>query len=483
MSSQLKSYALGMTLSAFWTIQSASRPYEVEFFAEFVEEMTALFNERGYNGVILGWPTTSRNKRLLPDILLITDQVCVIIDLKQAANDDEVVTLPDAQGWDTMPWTVSSRQLSTKPGGFRTVLAGGSVNPFFQLKKQVMGLRDVIPEVSPKEVNIKTCVLLMSDPTVEGIIPGSWNQAFKITSRSVYTTALDQLLNTRSATKPIDFKSIVNRFEVVEYVPVKNQARVNQAELAKLHQIVENQTLELRRTQAEIVELHALSATHSAQQPRVQERIEDLSRKEAALLEKLKIDADRFKFAKSAENEKIKFQKDLLLAEAEKIKAETEKMRHENSSKNKSMRNAVITVGAAFLTLAIGIGLYVSSLTPNPTATSAATPSSKPSSAISQPTESCVSLSSLADQSGSDACVVFTPKAVGFSGGDAYLNDIEGDYTKGKFFVHIPDYSALGLSKTEIEEWVGLSMRVSGKLVESSDGRLKISISNLSQLE
>jgi len=452
-----------MALTVYWTPESASRTHEVDFFPEFLNEVQALFSERGYNGILLGWPQTSQNPSLLPDILIITENVVLIVDFKKAAVDGEIITLPEESNWEGASWTVSP-VLQTTNSLPRIVSAGNSINPFVQLKRQAAKLKDVIGLKAPP---IKTCVVIQGDPHIAGKIPARWEAIFKVSRRTDFPPVIDSLLNTKFNDGPIDFESLRSKFDVVPYREIANFIDPISAGLYDLQQTVDEQAKALHSVQSEIRTLHKKADSNSVQNSEARNRIEDISHEEAILLKRYEAASNQFIAAREAERERYK-------AEAEKHKAEAEKHKSSQAhSESKTSRPkpkfSLKSSGVVFFIVASisGIAIWSATLAPN-----------------SQTTTECQLVAEADLELGKEICIKFTPLSAGFSkdGNDAYLNDVQGNYKDGEFFVNVPDYLALFDAKESFEGLLDSSLSVTGLLEKSSDGRYKITLKGLGQL-
>jgi hypothetical protein len=453
-----------MAFTVYWTPESASRTHEVDFFPEFVNEMRAIFSERGYNGVLLGWPKTSRDPLFLPDVLIITENVVLIVDFKKAGIDGEIITLSEESSWESTSWTVSP-VLQTTNSLPRSILAGNSVNPFVQLKRQTAKLRDVL---ASKSFPIKTCVVIQGDPHIAGKIPAQWEAFFKVSRRSEFSPIIDSLLNTKYGDGPIDFESLRLKFDVVPYREIANFIAPISAGLYELQQTVDEQARALHSAQTEIRKLHQKADSNSARKSEVRTRIEDISREEALLLRRYEAASNQFIAAREAERERYKSEAERHKAEAEKHKALQSRSESQPSRQNRKVALKYIGAFVSIVVAIAGVAIW-----------SATRPQSQPA-AIE-----CQTVSSAVLELDEWACVKFTPLSVGFSndGNDAYLNDVETNHTNGYFVVSVPDYLKLFGSRESIQGLVNQSVTVSGPLEKTSDGRFKITLKNLEQLK
>jgi hypothetical protein len=453
-----------MALTVYWTAESASRTHEVDFFPEFVNEIRAIFDERGYNGILLGWPTTARDPLFLPDVLIITENVVLIVDFKKAGVDGEIITLPEESKWEGASWTASP-VVQTTNSLPRNILAGNSVNPFVQLKRQTAKLKDVL---AFKTMPIKTCVVIQGDPHIEGKIPAQWEAFFKVSRRSDFPPVIDSLLNTKFSDGPIDFESLKSKFDVVPYREIANFIAPISAGLYELQQTVDEQAKALHATQTEIRRLHQKADANSARNSEVRTRIEDISHEEAILLKRYEAASNQFIAARESERERYKAEAERHKAEAEKHKASQSRSESSPSRQTRKVSNKIIGVTVSIVISIAGVAIW-----------SATRPQAP------QATTECQIVSAAVLELAEETCVKFTPLSVGFSqdGNDAYLNDVESNYKEGQFFVSVPDYLKLFDSKEDLEGLVNQSVSVSGSMEKSSDGRFKITLKSLEQLK
>jgi hypothetical protein len=445
-----------MALTVYWTTESATRTHEVDFLPEFLNEVQALFSERGYNGILLGWPRTSQNPSLLPDILIITENVVLIVDFKKAGVDGEIITLPEESNWERASWTVSP-VLQTTNSLPRIVSAGNSNNPFVQVKRQAAKLKELI---GLKALPIKTCVVIQGDPHIAGKIPGQWEAIFKVSRRTDFPPVIDSLLNTKFNDGPIDFESLRSKFDVVPYREIANFIVPISAGLYDLQQTVDEQAKALHSVQSEIRTLHKNADSNSVQNSEARNRIEDISHDEAILLKRYEAASNQFIAAREAEGQRYK-------AEAEKHKSS--QAHSESKPSRPKPKFSLKSSGVVFFIVASisGIAIWSATLGPN-----------------SQTTTECQLVAEADLELGKEICIKFTPLSAGFSkdGNDAYLNDVQGNYKDGKFFVNVPDYLALFDAKESFEGLLDSSLSVTGLLEKSSDGRYKITLKGLGQL-
>ena len=451
-----------MTLKVYWTIGNASRTHEVDFFPKFVSGIKSLFDERNYDGVLLGWPKVNGDEDLRPDILILTSNNVVLVDFKHDGHDDELVRLPDESNWVNSPWYVGPIKETTNSQ--RRHVSSGSKrnkNPFHQVQRQVSGLRESIGLGY-----VKTCVLFQADPVIEGAVPGMWASFFKVASLTNFPRAIDSLLNTDAPQEKVDIDALMKHFSVVPYTEIPDFVFKDSNEIAELQASRDDHAASLHQIQSKLRELHSEVSNYKNQPGQVQERIEDLSQSEARELQLYEIAANKFIAEKQAET--ARFQ---AAAEKHKTRAllnasESKDPRKNGDTWKKILPIAGVTVVIGALALAFGV--------------LGTTPPSGSSEA-----ESCILASELLTISEVSNCVEFTPQGLGYSASnqDAYLNDVPGaDYKDGKFFVAVPDFEAIFENESNLEALVGQPMLVRGEISTSTDGRFKITVTSKSQI-
>ena len=90
-----------MGMNVYWTTESATKPHEVEFFPEFIDQIGAIFEHLNLDGVLIGWPRYKGSKYFQPDALIITSNVVLIIDFKKVAVHGETLKLPSTEEWES----------------------------------------------------------------------------------------------------------------------------------------------------------------------------------------------------------------------------------------------------------------------------------------------------------------------------------------------------------------------------------------------
>ena len=127
------SYIACMGLKVFSGAKQANRSYENKFFRVFSSNLSALFKEKNYNGILLGHPKSRENRWLQPDALLITTDSITIIDFKNF--DQSTLILPKEALFANSPWKAQSH--TERTGSSVEVKGGTAANPFAQLRRQM----------------------------------------------------------------------------------------------------------------------------------------------------------------------------------------------------------------------------------------------------------------------------------------------------------------------------------------------------------
>ncbi|WP_052360291.1 nuclease-related domain-containing protein [Solidesulfovibrio alcoholivorans] len=99
------------------------RSYENDFFRILAAGLTAEFDKRGWDGLLIGMPESLELESLQIDCLLVTNDRIVLIDFKDYSGDLE---LPEQDMFDVGAWKIDEIP----------VRGGSSVNPYRQLGKQ-----------------------------------------------------------------------------------------------------------------------------------------------------------------------------------------------------------------------------------------------------------------------------------------------------------------------------------------------------------
>jgi hypothetical protein len=465
-----------MTLEVFSTNQSASRGYENEFFDEMASYLSEVFRQRGYEGVLFGFPRTGLDKTLQPDALIVTQSVVLIVDFKNQASSDEIVFLPSDGDFEKREWRVEKIKQTTR-ASVRSVAGGSStnVNPFVQLQKQSQKLSELITRNGIETV-VATCVVFHDDPIIEGKIPGRYQGRFSVATRSNYHRVIDNALNVVPRNGQIEYKSMLDVFDVKPYGEVQ---KVNLDEIRAVETLRDEVAVHgeiLHDIQSKLLTLHNVSETSTEKFPENSRQIEDISREEALVLKRYELANEAFLSARNASLEEFKT---LHLVAKEnaataRSQAVTERQRAKSTAlevkqaievdKNKTTRLAWIVVGGLLSLALIAIVLW-------PRAGSIA-PAGGP----------CIPFERVADLQDQVACIEFTPQSSNTEYNTAYVNDLE-KFKDGLFYLEIPNWSAIYENASEITSLEGNKIRVNGLVSLGDDGRFKIVVTSTSQID
>jgi hypothetical protein len=203
-----------MGLRVFEGKHQASRAYENEFFRAFATTVSAIFDSKGYEGILLGHPRSLDKDWFKPDALLITHNSVLIVDFKNF--DNVVVHLPDESSFASREW--SAENLRGEPR-FVPVKGGASENPFAQLQKQSKWLKEILNSLG-SDVPVLTRVLFTGDVRISGKIPGRFQAIFGIANGFDYPDVIADCVNITSKQKLDIPVRLLERFEVSEYTKV-----------------------------------------------------------------------------------------------------------------------------------------------------------------------------------------------------------------------------------------------------------------------
>jgi len=117
-----------------------SKNYENIFFREFAKHLHKSFTDKGRSGLLIGSPFCDADERLQIDVLLITEKVVCIIDIKNFSGE---IKLPTGKNFEMGIWTNAAGEL---------IKGGSSINPFIQLKNQKNRFSKVYNKHIQKEI-------------------------------------------------------------------------------------------------------------------------------------------------------------------------------------------------------------------------------------------------------------------------------------------------------------------------------------------
>ena len=178
--------------------ENVQRSYENSFFRDFSLKLKELFDRRGFNGILFGFPQCRMDTSLQIDALLVTEQVICIVDFK---NYSGTIQLPEEDSFGSDPWKVLNTETVTVKGGSK-------INPFIQLKEQKTKLINVIKNEIIKELSsdekIKlghiVSIVCFQDPvTIEGVVPKNHQMAFFVADSSNYFETLEDIIDVKTS--------------------------------------------------------------------------------------------------------------------------------------------------------------------------------------------------------------------------------------------------------------------------------------------
>lgn len=211
---------------------AASRQYENTFFRQFQANLKNLFDQKGLDGVLIGFSEASGSESLWPDCILIAKNRLLIIDFKNFKGTE--VRLPVNERFETDEW-------KTNVGA--PVKGGSSINPFVQLKRQREKLEHRIGSRLNEDVGGIGCLVVFhGDIALYGSIPGRCEAWFAVADGFNYLDAISDMLEVRSK-NPNEPEALRQKYfktatEYVENLPtidleIYQQAKAANVELEK----------------------------------------------------------------------------------------------------------------------------------------------------------------------------------------------------------------------------------------------------------
>jgi hypothetical protein len=155
--------------------------HENRAFRDVARQLKALFNDQGWNGLLLGNPYCETNPNLQIDFLLYGPEFCIIFDMK---DYDGTICIPSEDEFESIPWKVKDKDFSVK--------GGSHVNPFVQLqnhRNQTLSLLKKEANNSSSTFNdvnfrhLQAAVLFHHSIELDGDIPGSYSRYFFVTDK------------------------------------------------------------------------------------------------------------------------------------------------------------------------------------------------------------------------------------------------------------------------------------------------------------
>lgn len=474
-------------MNVYWTTESASKPHEVEFFPEFVDQVGAIFEHLKLDGVLIGWPRYEGSKYFQPDALVITKNVVLIVDFKKVADHGETLRLPPPEEWDSKEWLVNKNQVTTRASS-RVVNAGhSSVNPFVQIGKQRSEVAKILPP--GLKVDIRACVLVQGNPTIAGAVPRRFNSVFKIATQADYPRIIADLLNTDNFSGKINTQEIVSKLSVIPYEEVLHIKET----VAHIEERLDSETMQAKKRYDELaLKLQTVEAAILAKHQNDQNNqglvtgreFDALSVEQTLLLQQMDFASRDFIAARDAEILKAQTRLEIAKSEQETAKQLASARRAEARIKKHDLELTKLTtpaepkkkpifgiVAAVVVALVAIAGILVS----------------QQNLQTGEPTMTCVPISDVATIEGKYSCVEFTPQFADTKFETAYLDDI-ADYEHGVFFVQINNWKSIYENESELSALQGSPIRVTGNvtLVKGKDenpDRYKIVVTSKDQIQ
>ncbi|MFC4801727.1 nuclease-related domain-containing protein [Neobacillus sp. GCM10023253] len=163
----------------------SSKSYENEFFRKISVELSQVFEQRQWDGILLGMPECIVREDLQMDCLLVTESQILIIDFKDYSGTLE---LPSEEYFGFGRWVLN---------GDVTVKGGSSPNPFSQLGKQRIKLIDELKYRLHdfERKSISTVVCFHDNIEVVGRIPRQFQISFSIVDSNNYLNKIVDILD------------------------------------------------------------------------------------------------------------------------------------------------------------------------------------------------------------------------------------------------------------------------------------------------
>ncbi|QCU12993.1 NERD domain-containing protein [Bacillus paranthracis] len=163
----------------------SSKSYENEFFRKISVELSQVFEQRNWDGILLGTPECITREDLQIDCLLVTENQIIIIDFK---NYSGTLELPSEENFRFGRWTLN---------GEITVKGGSSPNPFSQLGKQRVKLIDELQYRLHdfERKSISTVVCFHDKVEMMGSIPRQFQISFSIVDSNNYLNKIVDIID------------------------------------------------------------------------------------------------------------------------------------------------------------------------------------------------------------------------------------------------------------------------------------------------
>ncbi|AIF45559.1 nuclease-related domain-containing protein [Virgibacillus sp. SK37] len=163
----------------------SSKSYENEFFRKISVELVQVFEERKWDGILLGMPECISREDLQIDCLLVTENQIILIDFK---NYSGKLQLPSEENFRFGRWVIDDEI---------TVKGGSSPNPFSQLSKQrsklINELKYRLHNFERKSVS--TIVCFHDKVEIIGAVPRRFQISFSIVDPSSYLNKIVDIID------------------------------------------------------------------------------------------------------------------------------------------------------------------------------------------------------------------------------------------------------------------------------------------------
>lgn len=154
----------------------STKSYENVFFRKISEELSQIFKQKNWNGILLGMPECNTRDDLQIDCLLVTEQQIILIDFKNYCGTLE---LPSEDSFNYGKWIMNNEEI---------VKGGSSSNPYLQIGKQ---RKKLIEQLGRRLHNfdnksVSTIVCFHEKTQIIGTIPRKYQIGFSITDATNY---------------------------------------------------------------------------------------------------------------------------------------------------------------------------------------------------------------------------------------------------------------------------------------------------------
>ncbi|MGG4489724.1 nuclease-related domain-containing protein [Metabacillus idriensis] len=163
----------------------STKSYENEFFRKVSVELTQVFEQRHWNGILLGMPECMTREDLQIDCLLVTENQIIIIDFKDYSGTLE---LPSEENFRFGRWAIN---------GDVTIKGGSSPNPFSQIGKQRLKLINELKYrlYDFERKSISTVVCFHDKVEFVGRIPRNFQVSFSIVDSTNYLNKIVDIID------------------------------------------------------------------------------------------------------------------------------------------------------------------------------------------------------------------------------------------------------------------------------------------------